>query len=69
VPLYEYKCANGHRFEAFRPMGRRHDPIRCDKCRAVARLLMSVASASFGWRLKDACHEIGGPRDEFEKDL
>lgn len=69
MPLYEYECANGHRFEVLRPMDRRDEPIRCDKCRGKARPLMSVSSASFGWRLKDACHERFGPRDEFERDI
>ena len=69
MPLYEYECAKGHRFEARRPMSDRDKPIRCEICRGLGRLLISVASFSVGWRLKDACHERFGPRDEFEKDV
>ncbi len=69
MPLYEYECAKGHRFEKFNPMSQSGEDSVCPKCRGVARRLMSVASFSVGWRLTDACHEIGGPRDEFEKDL
>ena len=70
MPLYEYECKNGHRFETFRPMAESGEPIHCSECRAVARQLVSVpAPAQFGWRLTDAAHERFGPREEVEKDV
>ena len=69
MSVYEYECLKGHRFEVLRSMDRRNDPIHCSQCRGLARPLMSVASFSVGWRLKEECHERFGPRDEFEKDL
>lgn len=44
MPLYEYGCSRGHRFEVIRPIDRRHDPIRCSICRELAHLLMSVST-------------------------
>lgn len=69
MPLYEYECTQAHRFEVIRPIDDRDQPIRCQKCRGIARLLMSVSSNSFGWRLTDASHERFGPRDGFERDI
>lgn len=69
MPLYEYECPDGHKFERARPMSEASDDALCGECGAVAKRLMSVASFSVGWRLKEECHEIGGPRDEFEKDM
>ena len=50
MPLYEYECVNGHRFEAIRPMERRGDPIHCDKCRGLAHLVMSRTHWYMGWK-------------------
>lgn len=47
MPLYEYECKNGHRFEVKRPIDRRHDEIHCQDCRAIARLVMSLSV----WRM------------------
>ncbi len=69
MPIYEYECGKGHRFEARRLMADRNSPIHCSICRGLGRLLMSVASFSVGWRLKEECHERFGPRDEFERDV
>ncbi len=49
MPLYEYVCQKGHRFEAIRPIERRNEPIRCEKCRGLARLMMSRLHWTMGW--------------------
>lgn len=49
MPLYEYECQNGHRFEVLRPMSQRNDPVHCEKCRGLARPLMSVVRFKIDW--------------------
>lgn len=68
MPIYEYECPQHGKFEKLKRLPT--DAMEpCPKCGKLCKKLMSVCSASFGWRLKDECHEIGGPRDEFEKDV
>jgi len=69
MALYEYECPEGHKRERFLPMSKSNDDALCDECGQVAKRLMSVASFSVGWRLKEECHERFGPRDEFERDV
>ncbi len=68
MPLYEYECGCGERFEALRGMDDGHNVI-CPKCGRLAGKVMSVVNHAFGWRLSDASHERFGPRDEFVKDI
>lgn len=68
MPLYEYKCKCGHRFEALRSMDDRHN-APCLKCGKPASKVISVVNHTFGFRLTDACNERFGPRDEYEKDV
>lgn len=68
MPLYEYECKCGYRFEALRGMDDRHNAI-CPECGELADKVMSVVNHTFGFRLTDACHERFGPRDEFERDI
>lgn len=54
MPLYEYECPKGHRFEMFRPIDRRNDPVRCLECRQLARHIMSLFLGRMGFKwLKD----------------
>lgn len=54
MPLYEYECTKKHRFEMYRSIDRRHDPIHCKECRGVGRLLISGFTWHMGWKfLKD----------------
>jgi putative FmdB family regulatory protein len=43
MPTYEYRCANGHLFEAFQRMT--EDPIdKCPECGAAAERLLSTGT-------------------------
>lgn len=55
MPIYEYECLNGHRFEMRRDIDQRTDPVRCNECRGLGRLVVSKpASWQRGWGfLKD----------------
>lgn len=44
MSLYEYECPKGHRFEMKRPMEDRHKLVRCEKCRGIARLVISIVN-------------------------
>jgi putative FmdB family regulatory protein len=55
MPLYEYECANGHRFELIRKFS---DPPAdtCPQCGATVRKLMSSPAIQFkgsGWYITD----------------
>ena len=68
MPIYEYECPScGHKFEL--RQGFDESAAKCPECNTLAKRLMSVASFSVGWRLKEECHERFGPRDEFERDV
>lgn len=50
MPLYEYECAKGHRFETLRPIDQRNEPIHCSVCRGLARKVISKpAWWQMGW--------------------
>ena len=77
MPIYEYECpfcssSNGGalRFEV-RQVDFKEHLVRCPKCKAVARKLVSAVNWSFGWRLTDrSLHGgRGSPKDEYEKDI
>jgi len=78
MPTYEYECPhcnNGDgRALVFQVRQTDYDRhlVRCPKCRAVARRLMSSGTSySFGWRLTERSHTggVGDPKDEVEKDI
>ncbi len=64
MPLYEYECLNcrgenGKHLvvEIIRPIARRLDPLHCQACRGLLRLLMSASWWSMGWEyLKSKPH-------------
>jgi putative FmdB family regulatory protein len=48
MPLYEYRCPNGHDFEKFfRSIGTSSSEVACPVCGAVAQRVMSAAGLVF----------------------
>ncbi len=46
MPIYEYRCDNGHLFEAFQAMA--DDPLEsCEVCGAPARRVLSAPAVHF----------------------
>ena len=46
MPIYEYRCANGHTFEVFQSMS--EDPVAaCVECGAPAERLLSAPAVHF----------------------
>ena len=46
MPIYEYRCENGHEFEAFQSMS--EDPIsKCMECSASAQRVLSAPAVHF----------------------
>jgi len=46
MPIYEYRCENGHEFEAFQSMS--EDPIsKCMECSAPAQRVLSAPAVHF----------------------
>lgn len=43
MPVYEYKCSNGHKFERFLPVDRYMEPQQCE-CGASSEKQLSVLS-------------------------
>ncbi len=55
VPIYEYECAKGHRFEAIQKVS---DPPlkKCEKCKSKTERLISSPAIQFkgtGWYVTD----------------
>lgn len=46
MPLYEYECEAGHRFEEFHSIEDRHNAL-CPMCKKPARLMISRSSFRF----------------------
>lgn len=44
MPIYEYKCSQGHRFEAVRPHAGSQKTHSCPQCGAEAQRLPSLFS-------------------------
>ena len=45
MPLYTYRCPNGHITEELRKMGAANAPARCMSCRTMADPILSSPSA------------------------
>jgi len=63
MPLYEYECANGHRFENIQKFS---DPpvTACPTCDAPVQKLMSSPAFQFkgtGWYITDYAKKDAGP--------
>ncbi len=41
MPIYEYRCDQGHVTESFRHMSERKAPVRCKECGGTAVLIIS----------------------------
>jgi len=52
LPLYEYRCSEGHISEMLRKMTERDDPLICH-CGLEAERKISVCNNSFGWTPSD----------------
>jgi putative FmdB family regulatory protein len=62
VPIYEYECAKGHRFEAIQKIS---DPPlkKCEKCKSKTERLISSPSIQFkgtGWYVTDYAKKGSG---------
>jgi len=62
VPIYEYECSKGHRFEAIQKVS---DPPlkKCEKCKSKAERLISAPAIQFkgtGWYVTDYAKKEAG---------
>jgi len=71
MALYLYYCpVCDHSFEIKKPMAKSTKDEPCPKCGVKALRKYTPTAFTFGWRLTDACHEIGGPKyAEVERDI
>ena len=67
MPIYQYRCENGHEFEELRRYTERHT-ARCPKCMAATSIIPSTCNHSFGWRLADSSHEHRA-KDKLERNI
>jgi putative FmdB family regulatory protein len=62
VPLYEYECESGHRFERIQKFS--DPPIdKCPTCESTVRKLLSSPAIQFkgsGWYITDYARKSGG---------
>jgi len=42
MPIYDYKCKNGHTFESMRSIADRREPKDCPECGVNAKFVFSV---------------------------
>ena len=69
MPLYEYYCEQHGTFEKLMH-GMSNNPTPCPKCGRMSRHLISTQNHNYGFRLTDrSLNQIGGPRDEYERDI
>jgi len=69
MPLYEYECANGHRFEKIQKFS---DPLQttCPTCGASVQKLMSSPAIQFkgtGWYITDYAKKDSAAAGKTEK--
>jgi putative FmdB family regulatory protein len=49
MPIYEYRCVNGHEFEKMRPMSQMNEPAACPACGSNGQKLVSpFANSNLG---------------------
>jgi putative FmdB family regulatory protein len=68
MPLYEYECPNGHRWEALKK-SLEVDGIPCPTCGLSGKRLISPCNYSFGWKLSDESHNVRFHKDELVRDV
>ncbi len=56
MPLYEYQCECGHKFEAWRPFNIRMWSL-CPQCGKDAKKIFSVVNATYTWCLDGLKHD------------
>lgn len=61
MPLYEYECEGGHRFEEFHSIDERHNGS-CPMCKKPVRLLISLSGFRFAEPLT-VYQDLGGHGD------
>ena len=68
MPLFEYRCSEGHTAEKIKAST--VTSIRCN-CGKIAHKIPSVCNCSFGWKLSDASLKDPNRRgaDEFVRNL
>ncbi len=70
MPEYLYYCAVcDYYFDVKKSMYESARDEKCPKCGLIASRRYTPIPNSFGWRLSDRSYEIGGPRDEFVRDV
>jgi len=71
MPHYLYYCAYCDcSFEISKSMAKSSNEELCPKCGIKSQRRYTPIPFSFGWRLQDKCHEIGGPKwAEIEPDV
>lgn len=67
MPLYEFECPNGHRWEDLRKNST-DDGSLCPVCGLFGKKLISSCNYSFGWKLSDESH-LPGHKDELVRDI
>jgi len=56
MPVYEYECSKGHRFEEWHRMENRHDAI-CPVCTSPGKLVMSHTSSQVALVFRVVTHD------------
>lgn len=70
MSLYLYYCpVCDWSFEIRKPMAKAGQDEECPKCGIKALRKYTPVMATFGWRMTEASHEVGGPYCDIEKDL
>ncbi len=60
MPLYNYKCSNGHEFEEFNSIADRATHS-CEQCNKVAEQTVSTGGASHSFKLGEFEHIASEP--------
>jgi putative FmdB family regulatory protein len=61
VPLYEYRCAEGHQFEVFHRMGETPE-IKCEHCDAATERVLSAPMIHTQYYFSPQVHGAKRPR-------
>ena len=71
MAVYLYWCPLcDFSFEISKPMAQSSEDVACPKCGLKAGRKYTPIPFTFGFRLTDRCHEVGGPKwAELERDI
>ena len=53
MPIYEYKCKNGHTFEEYHSIADRYNAV-CPKCKRPAHIKISISS----FKIKSSANQM-----------